>query len=86
MTDAQILANFKPASKYQQLADALILVAKADHYMVGIVDPNQYSIDDWDGAFDILVTAQNRETEGSEDWASIDLALDLCENYRKKAE
>jgi len=69
---------------YAHLADALIIISKADHYMVGIDNPKSYTPEDWDGAYQILVDRQNSTPEGEAQWEILDVALDLCEEYKKE--
>lgn len=68
--------------RHEQLAEALKLIAGADHYMVGLVEP--VSIDEIDNAEQILITNQNKTDEGTIRWAVYDLAIDLCEQMRGK--
>jgi hypothetical protein len=67
----------------EQLACAYRAVANANHYMVGIVEA--VTDDERDAAEQYLITWQNAQAEGSDEWKHLDLALDVLENDRKRA-
>lgn len=68
----------------QQLADALLLIADANHYMVGLV--GTFTLEEMEAAKQILITKQNGFADkGGEGYKLTDLALDLCEQKEKKA-
>jgi hypothetical protein len=62
-------------SRAQQLADAYLIVATANHYMVGIVEQNIKLIELSD-AEQILISRSNAENNGN---AATELALDLLQ-------
>lgn len=66
------------ATRTEQLADALIKVATANHYMVGIVEP--FTDEELDGAEQLIIT-QDNATEP--DNAITSLALDIIEHERQ---
>jgi hypothetical protein len=59
----------------EQLADAYVAVAKADHYMVGIVEP--VTGEEQDEAEQILIRWENIG------WRFAPRALDVLANHRK---
>lgn len=66
-----------------QLADAYVAVAHANHYMVGIVAT--VTTTDRDAAEQILISRQNAENRGNENYRRLVLALDLLEQDRRMA-
>jgi hypothetical protein len=72
-------------SRAEQLAEALILVARSNHYMVGIVEP--VTQDEIDSARQILITKQNAlshaylgdSDQQALDYGILDLAIDFTE-------
>ena len=68
-------------TRAEQLAEAFELVAKTNHYMIGIVEP--YTADELQEAKQLLITRQNRLSEPGPALAAyydrLDLALDLVE-------
>lgn len=64
--------------RYEQLADALIAVAKVDHYMVGITEPVREH--ELQNAIRELINRQNdlADNETDPDFTIIDLALDIA--------
>lgn len=70
-------------TRSEQLADAFEAVATANHYMVGIVDP-QITSNEIDDAEQILIARQNatNEQDYPETWKVLNLALDLLDYYR----
>jgi len=70
-------------TRSQQLADAMLLIAKSDHYMVGLVEP--VTADEIDAAEQILITRQYDTPATSKTLhRQLDLALDLIEAMQRK--
>lgn len=63
--------------RFEQLARALVKVAKANHYMIGIVEP--VTQDEIDGAQHWLVSLQNKKPQLSRGYEILELALNLIE-------
>jgi hypothetical protein len=70
-------------TRSEQLADAMLLIAKCNHYMVGLVE--SVTPDEIDAAEQILITGQNNLASQSSLFKRYDLALDLIENMRRTA-
>ena len=70
-------------TRSEQLADAYIKLARADHYMIGIIET--VTADERDAAEQILITQQNSVANDTQVWAQLELALDVLENDRKRA-
>lgn len=68
----------------QDLADAYIALARANHYMLGITTQSPLTLDDFDEAMQILIRIQNNLRSDVPDYAVLDLALDLLEQNRKE--
>jgi hypothetical protein len=67
--------------RYEQLADAYEAVARANHYMVGIVEP--CTADERDEAEQVLITRQNALPQHrGRAHKRLDLALDLIAHDR----
>jgi hypothetical protein len=64
-------------TRIQQLADAYVLVAKADHYMIGIIET--VTADELDSAEQILIHLDNAADNQD---ATLNLALDCLANDR----
>jgi hypothetical protein len=56
-------------TRSEQLADAMILVAEADHYMVGLTETVTW--DELTEAKDILITQQNSCSESAPYWRTL---------------
>lgn len=67
--------------KDEQLADAYIAVARADHYMVGIVAT--VTTAERDAAERILISRQNAGKQSGASYRRLDLAIDLLEHDRR---
>lgn len=67
----------KPQTRTEQLAEAVYKVAKANHYMVGIVEP--VTQDEIDGARELLIDKQNALHPANARYAVCDLALDILD-------
>lgn len=65
------------AERYEQLADAFVAVATANHYMVGITDI--YTPEELDDAEQVLI---NRSNDANNSNDVLELALDLVEHAR----
>lgn len=65
-------------SRAEQLAAAYLEVARANHYMVGIVDP-AVTDDELSAARQLLIDGQNVLTEHGSKWQRYDLALDMVD-------
>lgn len=67
-----------PQDRPTQLAAAYLAVARANHYMVGIVEP--VTDDELDAAEQLLITEENKPaTQRKASSKAISLALDLVE-------
>jgi hypothetical protein len=83
----------KPDYRPAHIADALEIIAKANHYMVGITNPDDYSSDEFDAAEQVLIERQNKLNQYGEAYRrrnqrrfnQLELALDLCKQYRAEA-
>lgn len=69
-------------TRTEDLAEAMLAIARVNHYMVGLVEPVTY--DELTGAQQVLIDQQNAQPEGSEVWQQCDLALDLLEDMEKR--
>jgi hypothetical protein len=69
-------------TRAQNLADAILAIACANHYMVGLSET--VTTDELDAAEQILITKQNSTDPTDIAWLHLDLALDLIDTYRKK--
>lgn len=67
-------------ARVQQLADAYVLVGKADHYMVGII--TSVTDDELLATYQILITRENEA--GTKRTKALRLALDCIESDLKK--
>jgi hypothetical protein len=65
-------------TRTEQLADAMLAIAKTNHYMVGLVE--SVTLAEKQGAEQLLITGQNRHRTHTSTWRHYDLALDLLEN------
>ncbi len=65
-------------TRSEQLADAFLLVARANHYMVGIVEA--YTVEEILDAEQIIITWSN---DADNEDKSIELALDLIEDTKR---
>lgn len=65
-------------TRHEQLADAFVAVATANHYMVGVVE--RYTREELDAAYQIVIDRDN--TAGNND-AALNLALDLMEDAKR---
>jgi hypothetical protein len=70
--------------RFEQLADAITAIVRADHYMVGLVEA--VTLSEIDAAYQIFVDSQNACDEGGEAWTLMDKALDYCEALRLEAQ
>jgi len=64
-------------ARYEQIAEALILIAKSNHYMVGLKE--RVTSHELEAAKHILINLQNATPEGTLSWYIYDLALDISE-------
>lgn len=69
-------------TRSEQLANALYAVAKADHYMVGIVEP--ITKDELDAAEQILIAEQNLQKPNNAAYRLYALALDMVAMERRR--
>lgn len=70
------------ATRIEQLTDAMLRIAKDNHYMVGLVE--RVTADELDGAEQALIRLQNDTREGSGLYKRCELALDLIELERRR--
>jgi len=63
--------------RHEQIAEALILIAKSNHYMVGLKET--VTSHELEAAKQILINLQNATPEGTRKWHLYDLALDISE-------
>jgi hypothetical protein len=80
--------NMKPylsrlVTRPQHVASALLALARADHYMIGLIE--DITLEELNDAEQILITRQNRcRTTNSIYYRTLDRALDLLDIRRKK--
>ena len=70
-------------TRSEQLADAYLAIARANHHMVGLV--RTATEDERDAAEQILITQQNSVAPDTSIWAMLELALDILESDRMRA-
>lgn len=73
----------KTQTRPEQLADAYLSIAQANHYMVGLVE--RVTVDERDEAEQILITWQNAGPQSGAKYRQLNLALDVLDHDRKLA-
>lgn len=69
----------------RQLADAYEAVARADHYLVGVLSRDNWAIDLFDAAEQVLITRQNAlASQTGRAWRRLELALDMLAYDRRR--
>ncbi len=63
------------------LVDAMQIIAKCDNYMIGLTNPEDYCIDEFNEARQILINRQNLTKNNSKSYKRLELSLDLLEQY-----
>lgn len=69
--------------RHEQLAEAYIAVARANHYMIGIIE--QVTGAELDAAEQVLIAQQNAGPQYGALYRRLGLALDFLEHDRKSA-
>lgn len=77
------MSRYETQLRSEQLAAAYVKLARANDYMVGIVET--VTLDERNAAEQILITHQNRAIEYSRQWKVLGLAIDILENDRLRA-
>ena len=65
--------------KHEDLADAYVRVAQVNHYLVGVMLPPGFTLDDLDATEQVLISRDNAADNKS---PVLNLALDLIEQDR----
>ena len=83
MTNHPNRSKRTPKTRTEQLAEALLAIARVDHYTVGIVEP--ITNDELDGAEQLIISGQNALPMQSGTLYDIcNLALDIIEHMRRR--
>lgn len=67
------------ATRIEDIAEAYETVARVNHYMVGIDRNTPTTLDELEGARQLLITQQNIWSNGSPVWVRLERALDLID-------